>query len=43
VPDYEEKMPATLTGCQGRIEFVKVNFSYMANDKENFVMKDFVL
>jgi ATP-binding cassette, subfamily B, bacterial HlyB/CyaB len=36
-------MPATLTGCQGRIEFVKVNFSYIANDKENFVMKDFDL
>jgi ATP-binding cassette, subfamily B, bacterial HlyB/CyaB len=38
-----EKMPATLTDCQGRIEFVKVNFSYIANDKENFVMKDFDL
>ncbi len=38
-----ERMPATLTDCQGRIEFAKVNFSYVANDKENFVMRDFDL
>lgn len=38
-----EKMPATLTDCQGRIEFIKVNFSYIVGDKENFVMKDFNL
>lgn len=38
-----EQMPATLTNCQGRIEFSKVNFSYVANEKENFVMRDFDL
>jgi ATP-binding cassette subfamily B protein len=36
-------MPSTLQHCQGRIEFSKVNFSYVANEKENFVMRDFDL
>jgi ATP-binding cassette subfamily B protein len=40
---HPEKIPATLSECQGKIEFSKVNFSYVANDKENFVMKDFDL
>lgn len=48
VPEQEpittpERMPATLTECQGRIEFENVNFSYVANEKENFVMRDFNL
>nr|MBS0021702.1 peptidase domain-containing ABC transporter [Gammaproteobacteria bacterium] len=38
-----ERMPASLTECQGRIEFENVNFSYVANEKENFVMRDFDL
>lgn len=43
LPSDPEKVPATLNNCQGRIEFDKVNFSYVANEKENFVMKDFDL
>ncbi|MGH8602964.1 MAG: peptidase domain-containing ABC transporter, partial [Gammaproteobacteria bacterium] len=38
-----EHMPATLSDCQGQIEFSKVNFSYVANEKENYVMRDFDL
>ncbi|MGH8659467.1 MAG: peptidase domain-containing ABC transporter [Gammaproteobacteria bacterium] len=38
-----EHMPATLSDCQGRIEFSQVNFSYVANEKENNVMRDFDL
>ncbi|MGF1612411.1 MAG: peptidase domain-containing ABC transporter [Gammaproteobacteria bacterium] len=38
-----ERMPATLTECQGRVEFQNVDFSYVANEKENFVMRDFNL
>lgn len=35
-----ETMPAVLGDCQGRIEFSKVDFSYVTNDKENFVIRD---
>jgi ATP-binding cassette subfamily B protein len=42
-PITPEEMPATLPHCQGHIEFSKVNFSYVANEKENFVMRDFDL
>lgn len=38
-----ERMPATLSDCQGQIEFSKVDFSYVANEKENYVMRDFDL
>ncbi len=38
-----EHMPATLSDCQGQIEFSQVNFSYVANEKENYVMQDFDL
>lgn len=37
------KIPASLKDCKGRIEFRKANFSYVANDQENFVMRDFDL
>lgn len=43
LPTDPEKMPATVDECHGGIEFDKVNFSYVANEKENFVMKDFDL
>ncbi|MDO6461249.1 peptidase domain-containing ABC transporter [Granulosicoccaceae sp. 1_MG-2023] len=36
-------IPASLTDCQGRIEFRHANFSYTANEQENFVMRDFNL
>jgi len=38
-----ERMPAVLERCEGKIEFRKVNFSYMASGKETLVMKDFDL
>lgn len=38
-----DKMPTVLTEAQGRIEFAKVNFSYVSNNKENLVMRDFDL
>ncbi|MFH1491221.1 MAG: ABC transporter transmembrane domain-containing protein [Pseudomonadota bacterium] len=38
-----DRMPAVLTECEGRIEFSKVNFSYLSGGKENLVMKDFDL
>jgi subfamily B ATP-binding cassette protein HlyB/CyaB len=38
-----DQLPAVLSACQGGIEFSKVNFSYLANEKENYVMKDFDL
>ncbi len=38
-----DKIPASLSDCQGHIEFRKVNFSYVANEQENFVMRDFDL
>ncbi len=38
-----EKMPIVLKKCQGKIDFSKVNFSYMIGSKENLVMKDFNL
>ncbi|MBF0398554.1 MAG: peptidase domain-containing ABC transporter, partial [Desulfobacterales bacterium] len=38
-----DRMPAVLSDCKGKIEFVKVNFSYMTGGKENLVMKDFDL
>ena len=38
-----ERLRAVMRDCQGQIVFEKVNFSYVANDKENFVMKDFDL
>ena len=43
LPSDPEKLPATLTHCRGAIEFDKVNFSYLANERENFVMRDFDL
>ena len=36
-------MPATMTNCEGRIVFDKVNFSYVANEKTHYVMHDFDL
>ncbi len=38
-----EDMPVVLTECAGRVEFRNVDFSYMAGDKENLVMRDFCL
>ncbi|MBF0587873.1 MAG: ATP-binding cassette domain-containing protein [Magnetococcales bacterium] len=39
-----DKIPATLSGSvRGKIQFDKVNFSYMTGDKENQVMRDFTL
>ncbi|MGH8644895.1 MAG: peptidase domain-containing ABC transporter, partial [Gammaproteobacteria bacterium] len=38
-----ERMPATLSDCQGQIELSEVDFSYVANEKENYVMRDFDL
>ena len=38
-----ENMPVVLSDCKGRIEFSKVNFSYMAGNQTNYVMKDFDL
>ena len=38
-----DRMPVVLTECEGRIEFSRVNFSYVAGGKENLVMKDFDL
>lgn len=38
-----DKMPVVLGECQGKIEFAKVNFTYVASGKENHVMKDFDL
>jgi ATP-binding cassette subfamily B protein len=38
-----DKIPASLSNCRGKIEFRKVNFSYVINDQENFVMRDFDL
>lgn len=38
-----DKIPATLDDCKGRIEFQKINFSYVANEKENYIMRDFEL
>lgn len=38
-----EVMPGVLTQCKGRIEFSKVNFSYVSGGKENLVMKNFDL
>ncbi len=43
MPNDPEKLPATLNECRGAINFQKVNFSYLANERENFVMKDFDL
>ncbi len=37
------KLPATLSNCQGRIDFKKVNFSYVANEQTNYVMREFDL
>ncbi|MGI9304948.1 MAG: peptidase domain-containing ABC transporter [Gammaproteobacteria bacterium] len=39
-PDH---IPANLHDCRGKIEFSKVDFSYVANDKEHQVMRDFDL
>ncbi len=36
-------IPATMIHCKGRIAFEKVNFSYVANEKTNYVMNDFDL
>ena len=38
-----ETMPATLTHCRGHITFENVNFSYVANGKENAIMREFNL
>ncbi len=38
-----EAMPAVLEDCKGRIEFSKVNFSYVSNGQENAIMRDFDL
>ncbi|WP_320170667.1 peptidase domain-containing ABC transporter [Maridesulfovibrio sp.] len=38
-----DAMPAVLTQCSGKIEFRDVDFSYMAGDKENLVMRKFSL
>ncbi|MCB1754650.1 MAG: peptidase domain-containing ABC transporter, partial [Gammaproteobacteria bacterium] len=38
-----DKVPANLSDCRGQIEFRKVNFSYVANEQENFVMREFDL
>ena len=38
-----DAVPAVLTGCRGHLTFEKVNFSYVANGKENAIMRDFDL
>lgn len=40
-----ETLPVVLNGedVRGRITFTNVNFSYVANDKENYIMRDFDL
>lgn len=38
-----DRMPVILTDCKGRIEFSRVDFSYVAGGKENLVMKAFDL
>ncbi len=38
-----DRMPIMLNDCKGRIDFVNVNFSYMANGEENAVMRNFNL
>ena len=38
-----DRIPASLVDCKGHIEFRNVNFSYVANEQENFVMRDFSL
>jgi ATP-binding cassette subfamily B protein len=38
-----ERIPAGIADCKGHIEFRHVNFSYVVNEQENFVMRDFSL
>ncbi len=38
-----ENVPAVLNNIRGEIAFHKVNFSYVANEKRNHVMRDFEL
>ncbi len=38
-----DRIPATLQDFSGRIDFKGVNFSYVINDQENFVMRQFDL
>jgi len=38
-----EALPATLPHCRGEITFEGVNFSYVANGRENAIMRDFNL
>lgn len=38
-----DSMPVVLKNVRGHIEFQKVNFSYIANGKENAIMQDFDL
>jgi len=43
LPESGQDMPVTLNEVEGRIEFKNVDFSYVANNKENRVMKEFNL
>ncbi len=38
-----DRIPASLQDFKGKIDFRGVNFSYVANDQENFVMREFDL